>query len=205
MPSITREDITGLVLAGGRGSRLGGLDKGLLELHGRPLVAYPLAALDPLAGGLLISANRHLREYAAWATVVPDAIQGQPGPLAGILTGFECSQTPWLALAPCDAPLAQTALWRRLVQALEKNEAEAAVAERGGRLEPAFCLLHSGLANGLAARLARGERGLGAWLETVSPVRVDCSDHPAWFLNINTAEDLARATTLFAGPTEETG
>ena len=184
-----KQDITGLVLAGGRGSRMGGLDKGLVEFRGRPLVEYALDALRPVAGAILISANRHQDRYAAYGwPVVGDPLPGYPGPLAGLLAGLEACETPLLLALPCDTPFATSELLERLVGAL--GEARAAVPVRGGRLEPAFCLLRREVREDLAGRLAAGDRRLGAWLASLEPARVACDDHPEWFANMNSLEEL---------------
>ena len=127
---IDSRHITGLVLAGGRGSRMGGVDKGLQPHLGVPLAAHALARLRPQVGSVMINANRNLAEYRAMgAPVWPDALPDYPGPLAGFLTGLEHCDTPFLVSVPCDSPHFPTDLVARLAQRLELDDAEIAMAQ----------------------------------------------------------------------------
>ncbi len=172
--------ITGLILAGGEGRRMGGQDKGLLRLLGRPLAAHALERLAPQVQQVLISANRHLDAYAALGVpVLPDSRPGFLGPLAGLLTGLLACRTDWLLSVPCDSPALVPDLAARLAQALgQAPGARIALVqgpdeERGGwRLHPAFALVHRSLAGPLAQALDGGERRLGAWLGGQAHVRV---------------------------------
>jgi len=187
-----RAQITGLILAGGEGRRMGGQDKGLLMLHGRPLAAHALERLAPQVSQVLISANRHAEAYAALGVpVLADIRPGFLGPLAGLLTGLQACRTDWLLSVPCDSPALVPDLAARLAVALPSRPpsagtpgadsppaARAALVEgpdeeRGGfRLHPAFALLHRSLAAPLAQALDGGERRLGAWLCSQPHVRV---------------------------------
>ena len=156
---MTRNDITGVILAGGEGRRLGGVDKGLQQLHGRPLVRWVLEGLAPQVGRVLISANRNLPRYAAFGyPVLPDRIPGFAGPLAGLHAALAQAATPLVASVPCDSPFLPADLVQRLYAALLADEAELAVARAGGRTHRAFCLARRGLLPGLDAFLAAGER-----------------------------------------------
>lgn len=183
--------ITGLLLAGGAGSRMGGADKGLVVWRGQPLAAHVLARLAPQVGPLLISANRHAAAYATLApgaTVLADATPGQ-GPLGGWLAGLGACTTPWLATAPCDAPHLPLDLVARLLAAAEAEAADAAVATTALGLQPTFALLRPQLAASLAAYLASGQRAIRHWLvqQRLAPVRFD---DEAAFANFNTPADL---------------
>ncbi len=185
-----RAEITGLVLAGGRGVRMGGVDKGLVELDGTPLAARVLARLAPQVGALLISANRNLDRYAALgAPVVADLPEYGPyaGPLAGIRAALGVVRTPWLAVVACDTPNIPLVLVERLAAGLAGARASVAVA--GGRTHALCCLLDSSLRASLDEALARGERRAAAWLDSVGARRVAFDDAAA-FGNFNTAVDL---------------
>lgn len=192
-----RSDLTGLILAGGRASRMGGRDKGLIEVGGRALVDHAIACLRQVTPHILISANRHPAEYAGrgWP-VLEDSLTGYPGPLAGILTALERSGTARLLVMPCDAPLATPALLRRLLAAQAAQGGSACLARDGVRLQPTFCLLTRETAPSLRHFLDAGERKTQIWLQSLDPVIVDCSDHPEWFANINTPEDLRRIEAM---------
>ena len=193
----SRDAITGLILAGGRGQRLGGVDKGLQPWRGRPLVDHAIAWLAPQVGAILISANRHAADYASRAArVLADASDDFPGPLAGVLAGLRAAATPWLAVVPCDSPSLPLDLVERLAQGL--GDGRGAVVQRdlgaaGVRLEPVCCLLSTALADDLAAYLADGGRKVEGWLSRhATPVRFDRPGDAAAFVNINTPDDLAR-------------
>ena len=190
-PSIARERITGLLLAGGRGSRMGGADKGWLMLHGRPLAEHVLQRLRPQVGALLISANRHLEDYAALgAPVLPDPDDAAyAGPLAGIAAGLRACATPWLLSAPCDSPFLPTDLAQRLGRAAVAEGRRAAVARAGGRVQPVFALLHRDLLPALQAFLAGEDRRVESWLNQVGFAQVEFDD-PACFDNINLPREL---------------
>ena len=187
--------ITGLILAGGRGQRLGGVDKGLQPWRGRPLVDHALARLAPQVREVMISANRNAALYATRAArVLPDASDDFPGPLAGILAGLRAAATPWLAVVPCDSPLLPLDLFGRLARGL--GDARGAVAQRdhgaaGLRLEPVCCLLSTALADDLARYLAEGGRKVEGWVARhATPVLFDRPEDAAAFANVNTPADL---------------
>ena len=195
MATPARTQITGLVLAGGRGVRMSGVDKGLVEVDGTPLAARVLARLAPQVGALLISANRNLERYAAFGVpVVTDSPKHGPyaGPLAGILAALVAVRTPWLAVVPCDTPNIPLVLVERLAAGLD--DARASVAVAGGRTHALCCLLDSSLRASLDEALARGERRVAAWLDSVG-ARPVAFDDAAAFANINETVDL-----LAAGP-----
>jgi molybdopterin-guanine dinucleotide biosynthesis protein A len=195
-----REHITGLVLAGGRGMRMGGADKGLQTLHGEPLASHVLKRLAPQTGALLISANRHPDVYATLgapfgAKVLADTVPGFPGPLAGLLAGLRAAGTVYVLSAPCDTPGLPAELAARLTQALDSNQADIATvtttdAEGQVSLHPVFALLRTSLADDLAAFLEAGERKVRAWYARHKTVEVAFTDERA-FYNINSLQELA--------------
>ena len=187
--------ITGLILAGGRGQRLGGVDKGLQPWRGLPLVDHALARLAPQVREVMISANRNAALYATrTARVLADASDDFPGPLAGILAGLRAASTPWLAVVPCDSPQLPPDLVGRL--ALGMADSRGAVAQRdhgvdGLRLEPVCCLLSTTLADDLERYLADGGRKVEGWVARhAAPVRFDRPDDAQAFANVNTPADL---------------
>lgn len=193
MATIAARDITGVILAGGRGRRFGGADKGLLPLHGRPLIEHVIAALRPQVAELLISANRNLERYAAYGCrVLPDTLADHPGPLAGMLSALRAAATPYVLSAPCDVPAPPADLAARLGAALVQAQSQAAVAVCGGQVQPVFALLHRALADDLQEYLAGGGREAGAWLRRQHAANADFSDRPQAFENVNTPEDLRR-------------
>lgn len=189
-------DITGLVLAGGLGRRMGGVDKGLLPFEGVPLARRALERLRPQVGALMLNANRHLDVYAAWGVPVwPDADDQFAGPLAGLLAGLRHAGTPWVACVPCDCPHFPP----DLVQRLAAHAADADVvmpvtpAPDGGRPQPqpVFSLVRRHLADDLSQFLAAGGRKVEAWAARLRCVQVPFHDSAA-FANANTAQELAR-------------
>lgn len=185
-------DITGLVLCGGRGTRMGGVDKGLQNLQGRPLVEHVMARLAPQVGGLMINANRHAADYARYGhPVLADPTPDFPGPLAGLLAGLQRCPTAWLQLVPCDAPRLPIDLSARLAQAAEQAGVGLAVPVTDC-LQPVFCLVRQDLAPTVAACLDGGERRMQAWLNSQPHVRVpfDRADDAAAFFNANSLDEL---------------
>ncbi|WP_296655767.1 molybdenum cofactor guanylyltransferase MobA [Paraburkholderia sp.] len=204
VPALSAAVITGLVLAGGRGQRMGGADKGLQLLHGQPLAAHVLARLAPQVGALAISANRHQDVYAAlgapWhAAVLADTLPDFPGPLAGLLAGLQAAKTPWLLTAPCDSPWLPADLAARLAAAVLAHDADIATVvttnatgNNAGEtsLHPVFALVRTSLADDLAAFLGAGERKVRAWYARHKTIEVNFADERA-FYNINSLQELA--------------
>ena len=187
---IAPGDITAVILAGGRGSRMGGLDKGLLAFRGTCLAGAVLEAVRPRVGAVLVSANRNLEDYARLGVpVVRDSLPGYQGPLAGILAGLGHAATPYLLTLPCDGPFFGPDLVVRLAEALAGAKAEVAVAHDGERLQAAYALMRRDLEPTLRAAIASGERKIQAWYRTRDWTRVDFVDHPEWFVNLNTPAD----------------
>jgi len=188
-----REAVTGVILAGGRGARMGGVDKGLVEVAGRPMVEHVLAALERQAGAVAINANRSTERYARYGhPVIPDRMDGFQGPLAGMASALESAATELLLFVPCDSPLVDASLGPRLHAALAERGADVAVAHDGERMHPVFVLLRRTVRSGLEDFLARGERKIDRWFAEEKTEVVDFSDLPDMFLNVNREEDRLR-------------
>lgn len=186
--------ITGLVLAGGQGSRLGGVDKGLQLYQGLPLALNAVQRLAPQVGRLMLSANRNLAHYARWGLPVwpdPADLAGYQGPLAGFLAGLEHAGTPYLVTVPCDCPHFPANLVARLATAMHEG-IDLVIATTAHGAEPAFCLMRCSLADTLRRDLQSGERKIERWTAQLRRAEVPFDD-PAAFFNINTPEDLGRA------------
>jgi molybdopterin-guanine dinucleotide biosynthesis protein A len=193
---IPTEDITGLILAGGRGSRMGGVDKGLQSWQGLPLAMHVLLRLSPQVGPVMINANRNLGAYESMGVPVwPDALPDYPGPLAGFLTGLEQAQTPYLVTVPCDSPRFPVDLVQRLADALQRDDAEVAMAAtvEAGQLQvqPVFCLLRTTLLESLVAFTHAGQRKIDRWTGQHRCTTVTFDDAAA-FANVNTLDELQR-------------
>ena len=187
--------VTGIVLAGGMGRRMGGVDKGLVELDGRPMVAHVLARLAPQVGAVLINANQNAERYAAFGVpVVADAVGGFAGPLAGLHAGMSAATTPFVATVPCDSPFLPMDLVARLGNRLAASDAQLAVARTFDQPHPVFALVRRDVLPHLAAFLDGGGRKIDAWYATLRVVDVAFDDCADAFRNINTADELAAAS-----------
>jgi molybdopterin-guanine dinucleotide biosynthesis protein A len=194
-------EITGVILAGGRGSRMGGVDKGLQNFNGMPMALHTLMRLQPQVGATMINANRNLGAYESFGVPVwPDVLDDFAGPLAGILTGLERCETPWLVTTPCDSPLFPLDLVARLAHAADEQDAEIAMAaapEEDGqlRIQPVFCLIRVDLMESLVAFTHAGGRKIDAWTGKHKTVAVPFNapgDDPRAFFNANTLAELHR-------------
>lgn len=195
------EAITGVILAGGRGSRMGGVDKGLQNFNGVPLALHTLMRLSPQVGNIMINANRNLAAYESFGVPVwPDStgLGEYAGPLAGFLTALERCETPYLLTVPCDTPLFPSGLVARLAQALAREKAQIAVAaalEEDGKVrpQPVFCLMHTGLLESLVRFTQDGGRKIDAWTAQHKTVVVPFDqpgDDAHGFFNANTLAEL---------------
>lgn len=199
---IASEDVTGVILAGGRGSRMGGADKGLQNFNGMPLAWHTLMRLAPQVGEVMVNANRNLGAYESFGVPVwPDASPDFAGPLAGFLAGLEHCETPYLLTVPCDTPLFPQDLAVRLAEALERAGADLAMAaareEQGvaPRAQPVFSLLRVELMESLVRFTHAGGRKIDAWTAQHRTVLVPFDtpgDDPAAFYNANTLAELHR-------------
>jgi len=192
--AIAKEDITGLVLAGGRGSRMGGVDKGLQNHLGMPLAMHAVMRLSQQVGHIMVNANRNLGAYESFGVPVwPDAIADYPGPLAGFLAGLEHCETSYLVTVPCDTPNFPDDLVARLAAALEREDAEIAMASttstQGTQVQPVFCLMKSSLMESLVRFTQSGQRKIDKWTAQHRCVEVPFDDEAAFF-NANTPDEL---------------
>lgn len=188
---MNRPGISALILAGGLARRMGGADKGLIELAGRPMVAWILERLHPQTDEVIINANRNQQDYAAYGcAVVGDEVEGFAGPLAGMAAGLAATRNQWIATVPCDSPLVPDDLIARLWQALENESAELSVAEVEGRMQPVFALLPVDLLSDLREYLTSGGRKIDAWFSSHRFALADFSDTPRAFVNVNTPEEV---------------
>jgi len=186
------EGVTGVVLAGGQGRRMGGVDKGLQLLHGKPMVAAVLARLAPQVNEIVINANQNLGTYEGFGhRVVPDAIGGFAGPLAGLHAGLGAARHPLALTAPCDSPFLPLDLLSRLRKALGEND--LAVAKTGDQVHPVFSLVRVSVLDHLSKFLATGGRKIDAWYSTLEVVEVAFDDEADAFRNINTRDELNSA------------
>ena len=187
-------NITGVVLAGGQGRRMGSVDKGLVLLHGRPMVQHVLERLAPQVGEILINANQHVAEYAALGhRVIPDAIGGFAGPLAGLHVALTHAAHPTVATVPCDSPFLPADLVSRLRAALDADNAELAVARTFDQPHPVFALVRKRVLPHLARFLEAGGRKIDAWYSTLAIIEVAFDDEADAFRNINTLDELQHA------------
>ncbi|WP_434461977.1 molybdenum cofactor guanylyltransferase MobA [Serratia plymuthica] len=185
------EDITGIILAGGRATRMGGEDKGLVQVARIPLYQHVLARLQPQVGSIAISANRNQARYQeSGLPTIGDLTTDFSGPLAGILAGLRYAATEWVVFVPCDVPDFPTTLVEQLWQ--QKGPALAAYASDGERAHPTLALLHTSLAPQLAGYLARGDRKLMLFLDAAGARQVTFTGQQAAFHNLNTREDCLR-------------
>lgn len=189
------QKITGVVLAGGQGRRMGGVDKGLTLLNDKPMVEWAIERFAPQVDELLINANQNLETYAAFGhRVIPDAIGGFAGPLAGLHRGLSEATHALVATVPCDSPFLPLDLVARLHDAMRAHDAELAVARTGDQAHPVFCLCMRGVLAGLTRFLESGGRKIDAWYSALKVVEVLFDDQPQAFSNINTEAELRSAS-----------
>ena len=189
MPS----DVTGVVLAGGQGSRMGGVDKGLQPFRGSPMVKHVIDRFAPQVDELIVNANRNVEVYTEFGyRVISDEIEGFAGPLAGFERGLAHAKGSLVATVPCDSPFLPGDLVSRLRTALEARRADLAVARTGDQAHPVFCLMRRSVHASLAEFLATGQRKIDRWYAALAVVEVAFDDEPDAFLNINTRDELAQ-------------
>ena len=190
--TIARTDITGVVFAGGQGRRMGGVDKGLVELDGRALVAHVIERLAPQVRTLVINANQNCERYAAFGyPVVADVIPGFAGPLAGLHAAMAAATTPYVATSPCDSPFLPEDLVARLAAAFDARPIDLAVARTFEQPHPVFSLVRTDVRPHLETFLRGGGRKIDAWYATLRTTDVRFDDEADAFRNINTAAELA--------------
>ena len=189
--TAAQHSVTGLVLAGGQARRMGGEDKGLIELAHRPLLAWVLDCFVSQVDEVLISANRNHSRYAAFGhRVIADQASGFLGPLAGLAAGLAASRTPWLVMVPCDSPFLPHDLVARFLDVALSHDTPLVCAHDGSRLQPVFSLVHATLLSDLSEYLAAGERKIDQWFEQHSVSIVDFSSNSECFENFNSKEEI---------------
>ena len=188
--SIDTHNISIVILAGGRGTRLGGVDKGLMLWQGKPMIEHLLPTL-PAASPLMINANRNIEQYQRYGVpVIRDQLENYQGPLAGILCALQHCHTDYLLCMPCDSPQPPTQLSERLLQCLLSNHATAAICHDGERLQPLFALLSRDLQAPLQAWLAGGQRKAEFFFREINAAVCDFTDQAERFKNFNTRQDM---------------
>lgn len=184
--------VTGLILAGGKGTRMGGVDKGLQAFRGKRLVDHVYERLAPQVAGVIINANQNHEAYRSFGVrVVSDAVGGFAGPLAGMHAGLSISKRPFLASVPCDSPFLPADLIERLYARMDETGAELAVAKTGDQPHPVFSMMRRGVLEHLSGFLREGGRKIDAWYATLDVVEVVFDDEADAFSNINTLDELA--------------
>jgi len=183
--------ISAIILAGGRATRMGGVDKGLMMMQQKPLIQHVIERLKPQADELLINANREIAQYQSFGyTVLPDEQADFIGPLAGFSLGLKHCRHDYLLTVPCDSPSLPLDLVQRLMQALQTHDADIAVATSGGDTHPVFSLCKKTALPSLTDYLNKGGRKVSAWQKSLNYVEVDFNDCSDAFINLNTPEDL---------------
>lgn len=195
-PALDKSQVTAIVLAGGRAIRMGGVDKGLIELSRRPMIEHVLDRLRPQLSAIVISANRNLDTYRKYGwPVVTDAGNDYLGPLAGMVSGMEAATTPYVLTVPCDAPRLPDDLLARMHDKLRTENADIAVAHDGLQAQRAFLLMSRDLRPRIREYLDQGGRSVERWLERQRVTEVDFSDRPGAFVNVNTPADAVSVHT----------
>ena len=190
-PAPAPTNLTAVILAGGRGSRLGGQDKGLLMLHGKPFCAHQLEALRPQVAEVLLNVNRNHDRYAQLGiTLVDDRLSDFQGPLAGIHAALTQIKTDYLLSVPCDAPNIPPDYAQRMLEAAQRQQQKIAVAHDGEREQPVYLLLHRSLFDSLTEYLSAGDRKIDRWYQAAGYVQVLFEDRKEMFVNANTPEEL---------------
>ncbi|NGZ14383.1 molybdenum cofactor guanylyltransferase MobA [Vibrio aestuarianus] len=184
-----------VILAGGQASRMGGQDKGLIELNDKPLVEHVIDKLKPQTNTIIINANRNQQRYSDFAPVISDTFTGYPGPLGGIHAGLSHAQRDWVGFVPCDSPLINDDLVVRFCNAVQETS-DILVAHDGEYQQPVFTLFHKRVLPKLSAFLQRGDRKIILLYKECNTHYVDFSDSPNCFLNLNTPQELAQFGTL---------
>jgi molybdopterin-guanine dinucleotide biosynthesis protein A len=186
---IDKNNITAVILSGGRSSRMQGEDKGLILLNDKPLISYVIDVVNDKVDRLLISANRNIEKYQPYGEVIVDELTDFQGPLSGISTALSKTTTTYLLTFPCDSPLINETVINRLIDAMDRVDVDICVADDGLRIHPTIALIKTNLKNNLLAFLESGERKLGLWIEQNNFQKVDLSDQLKVFINLNNPQD----------------
>ncbi|MCW9047974.1 MAG: molybdenum cofactor guanylyltransferase [Gammaproteobacteria bacterium] len=190
MNTLTKQDVTAVILAGGKGRRMQGEDKGLVELADRPLIEYVIDAIKPQVKNIIINANRNQSLYSHYGyPVISDTLDNYQGPLAGFFSAMKETLSSYIVTLPCDGPLLASNYVERLIATLNKENAEIAVAHDGNRLQPVHSLIPVSLKASLENFLDSGERKIDLWYKQHNVTHADFSDCPQTFRNINTTNE----------------
>ncbi len=191
MGKIIKDEITGVILAGGKARRMGGADKGLVQFRGKPLIEHVIQAFEPQVGNLLINANRNHEIYKNYGfDIVSDESEDYCGPLAGILSALNKIDTPYLATAPCDTPFISRNIVAKLSLSILSEKTEISVAHNGDRLQPVFCVMKKDLIISINNYLREGGRKIDQWIKQHSVTIVDLSSEIKCFENFNSKEEI---------------
>lgn len=183
--------VTAVILAGGRAQRMGGQDKALQLLAGRPLMAHVISALRPQVDTILINSNRPAGDYRQFGLpVIPDSLPDHPGPLAGLLSALQVCDSELILAVPCDTPLLPSDLVARMRQALEQDHADVCSISADGHLHAAIILTRHNRQAALREYLASGQRKVQDWLRSQRLAIADYSDGAEHFINVNSSEEL---------------
>ena len=187
----TYNDVTAVILAGGMGRRVGGEDKGLIDLNGKPLIAHVIDAIAPQVDSLFINANRNIEHYESFSyPVISDRKEGFYGPLAGIDAAFAATDKPYLLCVPCDTPMLPLNLLSLLYSALQNSEQAMAIASDAQRQHPVINLMNRSVHQSVMDKLEQNDLKLMKWIESVGYTSVDFSKQPQLLKNLNSPEDI---------------
>lgn len=189
MPNINKNDITAVILSGGQGLRMNRQDKGLMLFNNKPMITYVVDVAGREVARLLISANRNIEKYQQYGEVISDDLNDFQGPLAGISKAISVAKTPYLLVLPCDSPLINQTIIQRLIDAMNKNNADICVADDGVRMHPAIAIIKVKMRNNLLDFLTSGNRKLELWVQQNNFFKVDFSDCQKTLTNLNTSKD----------------
>ncbi len=190
--SQPQASITTVILAGGAARRMGGEDKGLTQLNGQAMISYVIERLVPQSSAITINCNRSQQAYAEFGyPLIEDTISGGLGPLAGVLSALEQSDSDYVLSVPCDTPLLPDDLIERMLQAIKEDDADACTVNDGDRLHPVVLLVKRRVLSGLRDYLSGGGRKVHDWFYSIPHCSADFSDQPEAFVNINTPQQLA--------------
>ena len=185
-----QNEISAVILAGGKGLRMHGKDKGLIEFKGLPLIAHVVSVVNPKVGRIFVSANRSFDEYSLYGEVIADDLEGFQGPLAGISKALKVCSTDYLLVLPCDSPLVDAELIDDLINKMGQKDADICVAHDGSIMHATFAMMKSNLSSSLEHFLYEGGRKMALWYRQQKLERVDVSDRLAVLTNLNKPEDL---------------
>jgi len=188
---MATDNITAIILAGGQARRMGGQDKGLIQLAQKPMIEHVLNAIEPQVGTIIINANRNQTTYEKYGfPVVADQHKGYCGPLEGMASGLQAAKTPFVVTVPCDSPLIPDDLVQKLYSTLQDEDAEICTAHSSGRMQPVFTLMKTEVLPSMLEFLNNGERKIDKWFEKHHLAIADFSDQAETFININSEEEL---------------